>query len=365
MYFNHTAKNSLVQMPIPASDGHTNGHTTVHTDGHHNDNQLHNSTSTIETNDTVRHNASRTISRKTSSSSHTHNFSSTQKVTVLRQTVTITRSKLIDFLTHVDEHYIDSMTVESFLEYIETERLTYMPRQGSRWDKVLKWAEFFALQISGYEKRVESFVPDSKSAAKLILAACRVLIEVCTQTVLHATRSPMYLTGNPNNQLTLRSLEKPIHMPSKRRSPSSTKSDSHSRSSASTTNFSHSTLTFVEKSETLSTTFSYWSGMSACTIAAVWATCLPKSSLTSMEFLVGKSKPSTGGKTISSNPCGSADWVTSLSTLLSFENGSGSRIKLCELFLVTASLPIAAVTNTHANGFNGRSSTSLGLRITF
>lgn len=173
MHFNHTAKNSLVQMPIPASDGHTNGH--------HNGNQLHESTSTIETNDTVRHNGSRTISRKTSSSSHTHNFSSTQKVTVLRQTVTITRSKLIDFLTHVDEHYIDSMTVESFLEYIETERLTYMPRQGSRWDKVLKWAEFFALQISGYEKRVESFVPDSKSAAKLILAACRVLIEVSTQ----------------------------------------------------------------------------------------------------------------------------------------------------------------------------------------
>jgi hypothetical protein len=110
-------------------------------------------------------------------SSHTHTFTSDQQVTVLRQTVIATRSRLIAELSHVNAHYIDSMTVESFLEYIERERLTHMPRRGSRFDKVLKWAEFFALQISGYEKAVHSFVPDSKNAAKMIWAASRVLVE--------------------------------------------------------------------------------------------------------------------------------------------------------------------------------------------
>jgi hypothetical protein len=53
-----------------------------------------------------------------------------------------------------------------------------MPQRGSRWDKVLKWAEFFALQISGYEKAVSPFISHGKGAVKLIWAACRVLIEV-------------------------------------------------------------------------------------------------------------------------------------------------------------------------------------------
>lgn len=70
------------------------------------------------------------------------------------------------------------MTIEGFLEYIERQRLTYMPHRGSRWDKVLKWAEFFALQISSYAMAVESFVPDSKVAAKLIWSASRTLLEV-------------------------------------------------------------------------------------------------------------------------------------------------------------------------------------------
>ena len=53
-----------------------------------------------------------------------------------------------------------------------------MPHRGSRWDKVLKWAEFFALQISGYAKALESFVPDSHTAAKLIWVASQTLLEV-------------------------------------------------------------------------------------------------------------------------------------------------------------------------------------------
>ena len=92
--------------------------------------------------------------------------------------VVSTWAKFIEEFDHVDEHYISSITIGNFLKYIERERLTSMPHRGSRWDKVLKWAEFFALQVANYSTAVEPFVPDSRDASKLILAACRVLLEV-------------------------------------------------------------------------------------------------------------------------------------------------------------------------------------------
>ena len=114
-----------------------------------------------------------------SSSSETPvSFAKDQQITVLQETVISTRGKFVAQFDRVDEHYIHNMTIDGFLEYIERQRLTYMPHRGSRWDKVLKWAEFFGLQISGYAKTVESFVPDSKLAAKLIWAASRTLLEV-------------------------------------------------------------------------------------------------------------------------------------------------------------------------------------------
>ena len=53
-----------------------------------------------------------------------------------------------------------------------------MPHRGSHWDKVLKWAEFFSLQVSGYANAVDSFIAESKVAAKLIWTACRALLQV-------------------------------------------------------------------------------------------------------------------------------------------------------------------------------------------
>ena len=97
---------------------------------------------------------------------------------VLQKTVTFTREKIIAQFDSVDEHCVRTMTIDRFLEYVERQRLTHMPHRGGRWDKVLKWAEFFALQISGYSKVVEAFVPDSKIAANLIFASSIALLEV-------------------------------------------------------------------------------------------------------------------------------------------------------------------------------------------
>lgn len=105
-------------------------------------------------------------------------YSRDQQVTILQETVVVTRKKFIADFDEVDESIIGDMTIETFLNYIERQRLTHMPHRGSHWDKVLKWAEFFALQVSGYATAVEAFVPDSRNAANLIWTASRALLQV-------------------------------------------------------------------------------------------------------------------------------------------------------------------------------------------
>lgn len=105
-------------------------------------------------------------------------FSGEQQVDGFHETITITRRKFLTDFENVDESFIDDLTIESLLEYIERQRLTFMPPRGSHWDKVLKWAEFFALQISGYATVVEPFMPESKAAAQLIWTASRSLVHV-------------------------------------------------------------------------------------------------------------------------------------------------------------------------------------------
>ena len=78
----------------------------------------------------------------------------------------------------VSERYFAEMNIETYLEYITHERLTSMPHRGSRWDKVLKAAEYFGLQISAYGEMIEKFVPHSKEAVDVALANCRLLLEV-------------------------------------------------------------------------------------------------------------------------------------------------------------------------------------------
>ena len=66
-------------------------------------------------------------------------FSRDQQVTLLQETVVVTRRKFLAEFNHVDDADIQSLTIEGFLQFIERQRLTHMPHRGSRWDKVLKW----------------------------------------------------------------------------------------------------------------------------------------------------------------------------------------------------------------------------------
>jgi hypothetical protein len=164
-------------MRSPTTNGHHNGDLSIENGEH-----LTNDTSSIKTSHSHHYSEKEydeQQSRHELQASHSHrSFSSEQQVTILEDTIKTTRSKLICHLKHFDDEYVRAMTLDTFLDYIERQRLSTMPRRGSRWDKVLKWAEFFGLQISGYEIALDSFVPQSNIAAQLIWASCRTLIEV-------------------------------------------------------------------------------------------------------------------------------------------------------------------------------------------
>ena len=150
-------------------------------------------------------------------------YSQDQQVTVLQETVTSTSGKLIRELGNIGKEHIQFMSIEKFLEYIERQRLTAMPHRGCHWDRVLKWAEFFALQISGYSNAIENFVLSSQKAAKLMWTCCHSLIEV---SVVPATCVPL---------LKYQSLDKIMPVPFQRPSASSMSSDSPFRLYCATT----------------------------------------------------------------------------------------------------------------------------------
>ncbi|KUI73490.1 hypothetical protein VM1G_08814 [Cytospora mali] len=65
---------------------------------------------------------------------------------------------------------------ENLLGFIANERLRRMPARGSRWDKILKWAEDFAKKLSLFEITDDRFIPSSKEAVELILASIQILL---------------------------------------------------------------------------------------------------------------------------------------------------------------------------------------------
>ena len=165
-------------------------------------------------------------------------FAEEQQVTVLYEAVTFTRRKFLAEFKNVDESHLDKITIEGFLEYIERQRLTHMPHRGSHWDKVLKWAEFFAFQISGYADAVGPFVSNSKTAAQLIWTASESLLDVSLLQVLPIRK--VHLLTRPSSVRIMPKLSK-LH------SGSSTALDSRYRCSCKTVCFCPLTAMFVAK----------------------------------------------------------------------------------------------------------------------
>lgn len=103
---------------------------------------------------------------------------------------------LKDFDT-IDASLMGNMNIETFSDYIARERLSSMPCRGSLWDRVLRWAEFYALQIDNYAKKIESFVPECQYATKQIYTLLRSIVELgeVNASALNTTFSIFYKLG--------------------------------------------------------------------------------------------------------------------------------------------------------------------------
>ena len=73
---------------------------------------------------------------------------------------------------------IRDVTYVSFLEWIRSERLTTLPHKGSRWDRVLIRALYFAEQLHKFEQAIQPFAHNSASAAIVGYGHAQLLLEL-------------------------------------------------------------------------------------------------------------------------------------------------------------------------------------------
>jgi hypothetical protein len=80
-----------------------------------------------------------------------------RKVTTLRDATQCSIALYRAELGSSTDQFLNSYTsVEGFFDFVAGIRLQEMPHHGSGWDKVLKWAEFFAAQVFGYSQKLGS-----------------------------------------------------------------------------------------------------------------------------------------------------------------------------------------------------------------
>lgn len=119
----------------------------------------------------------RTVSR-TVSQTKTQTVSSSTRITRVIEISRTIKRRIVREIDDVHEDYFEGLSLDTYLDFIAEERLLHMPPRGSQWDKVLKAAEFFGLQIYSFGDKLSNFVLDSRSASCVALASCRLLLEV-------------------------------------------------------------------------------------------------------------------------------------------------------------------------------------------
>ncbi|KAK1988876.1 hypothetical protein LZ30DRAFT_812994 [Colletotrichum cereale] len=88
------------------------------------------------------------------------------------------QKKLVREVEEVSHQHFQSIDLEAYLAYIADERLVHMPPKGSQWDRVLKSAEFFGLQLDGYSRHIQSFIEGCTLVRDTALATCYLLLEL-------------------------------------------------------------------------------------------------------------------------------------------------------------------------------------------
>lgn len=124
-------------------------------------------------------NSSRTASGNYSSFNQAFNHGGNgYKYNFVQETAVYLKKKSIAQLGSEVYHGISDTTFVHFLEWIRHERLTTLPHKGSRWDRVLIRALFFAEQLHHFDSAVDAYAVDSPAAAAMGYGHARLLLEV-------------------------------------------------------------------------------------------------------------------------------------------------------------------------------------------
>lgn len=100
---------------------------------------------------------------------------------ILKETtsLSIVRAKKELAAKITDNILVGVPTCHDFLDFIATERLRSMPHRGSKWDKILKWAESYARAVERFSLEVAEIMPHTWESAKIVWGCCKLLLSVC------------------------------------------------------------------------------------------------------------------------------------------------------------------------------------------
>ncbi|KAF2843601.1 NACHT domain-containing protein [Patellaria atrata CBS 101060] len=131
---------------------------------------------------------SRISSQSSLVTSHNRNLSSTQirrsqynggdRINSAQDTAIALKKRSLSELGAGVSNGIINTDFVSFIGYIRTERLSSLPHKGSRYDKVLIRAQYFAEQLNCFDRAVKEFAVDSGIAANIGYGHARLLLEL-------------------------------------------------------------------------------------------------------------------------------------------------------------------------------------------
>jgi len=103
----------------------------------------------------------------------------TQKSSVLRESIeNVSSSCRRDLDASSQKVVLGTTDVGMVLDYIAAERLRCMPHSGSRYDKVLRWAEIYALHIAAFAQNASEAIACSHEATQQIWGSVLLLLQV-------------------------------------------------------------------------------------------------------------------------------------------------------------------------------------------
>lgn len=100
------------------------------------------------------------------------------KIGFVQESAIALRKRSIAELGAASASSLENVSYVNFLEWIRAERLTTLPHKGSRWDKVLIRALYFAEQLNDFDHAIQGFALDSQAAAAVGYGHARLLLEV-------------------------------------------------------------------------------------------------------------------------------------------------------------------------------------------